>query len=75
MGTEREKAMAGFDPDRLIDAVAPTLGLTVTEVQRPGVARFLAVAHEMARLVMAAPLPDDRLELASTFRPGRSDGD
>ena len=60
-----------FDPDRHIDAVAPTLGLTVTEAQRPGAALFLNIARGMAETVAAAPVPGDELHLAPVFRPGK----
>jgi Protein of unknown function (DUF4089) len=61
-----------FDPDRHIDAVAPAAGLTITADQRPGVIRFLTVAHAMAAQVFAAPLAQDTLEIAPVFRPGPS---
>ena len=64
--------IAGFDPDRHIDAVAPAVGLTVTADQRPGVIRFLSVAHAMAVQVFAAPIAPDEIDLAPTFRPGRT---
>lgn len=57
-----------WDPDRHIDAVAPLLGLAITEAQRPGVRRFLEVARGMAALVEEA-LPADRLDLAPVFTP------
>jgi len=59
-----------FDPERHLEAMAPTLGLTISEVQKPVVLQFLAIAHNMARIVEAAPLADDKLELAPNFRPG-----
>jgi hypothetical protein len=57
-----------WDPDQHIDAVAPLLGLAVTEAQRPGVRRFLAVAKTMAETVEAA-CPPDALDLAPVFVP------
>ncbi|MEZ5864403.1 MAG: DUF4089 domain-containing protein [Geminicoccaceae bacterium] len=60
--------MTDWDPDRHIDALAPLLGLEVTAEQRPGVRRFLEVAHAMAQRVEAAVLPD-ALHLAPVFRP------
>ncbi len=59
-----------FDPDRLIDTVAPALGLAITPAQRPGVAAFLAVAHGMAAVVAAAPIDPDDFHLAPVMRPG-----
>jgi Protein of unknown function (DUF4089) len=64
-----------FDPDRHIDAVASAVGLTITAEQRPGVIRFLAVAHAMAAQAFAAPLAPDTLEIAAVFRPGSPGGD
>ena len=65
-----------WSPDRHIDAMAPLLGLTITEAQRPGVQRFLEVARGMAKLVEEAA-PPDTLDLAPVFvpiSPKRSDG-
>jgi len=64
----------GFDPARHLEVMAPTLGLTISEAQKPVVLQFLAIAHSMARIVDAAPLPDDKLELAPAFRPGLPGG-
>lgn len=60
----------GFDPARHLEVMAPTLGLTISEAQKPAVLQFLAIAHTMARIVDTAPLADDSLELAPKFRPG-----
>lgn len=60
-----------FDAERHLDAVAPTLGLTITAEQRPQVLQFLRVAARMAALVESANLPDDAFELAPVFTPGR----
>lgn len=57
-----------WSPDRHIDAMAPLLGLVVTDAQRPGVRRFLEVAKGMAEKVEAACQPD-RLDLAPVFVP------
>jgi hypothetical protein len=57
-----------WSPDRHIDAMAPLLGLEVTEAHRPGVRRFLEVAKTMADLVEAAT-PPDTLDLAPVFVP------
>lgn len=64
----------GFDPARHLEAMAPALGLAISEAQKPVVLQFLAIAHGMARIVDAAPLADDTLELAPTFRPGLPGG-
>ena len=60
----------GFDAARHLDAMAPALGLTITDEQRPVVLQFLAIAHGMSKIVGAAPLDAASLELAAVFRPG-----
>ena len=60
-----------FDAERHIDAVAPAVGLTITEEQRAHVALFLTIAHGMSEKVWAAPVPEGKLHLAPAFRPGR----
>eukprot|EP01036_Dinobryon_divergens_P055203 gene55203-73743_t len=50
--------------------MAPVLGLTITEAQRPVVLQFLTIAHGMAEIVAAAPIDEASLELAPVFRPG-----
>lgn len=62
----------GFDPARHCDAMAPVLGLTITETQRPVVLQFLGIAHAMSQLVATAPVDDASLELAPVFRPGKA---
>jgi hypothetical protein len=57
-----------WSPDRHIDAMAPLLGLEVTDAQRPGVRRFLEVARAMADVVERA-IPPDTLDLAPVFVP------
>ncbi|HEV2554890.1 MAG TPA: DUF4089 domain-containing protein [Bosea sp. (in: a-proteobacteria)] len=59
-----------FDAARHCDAMAPVLGLTITESQRLVVLQFLTIAHGMAEIVRAAPLDEASLELAPVFRPG-----
>ncbi|MDB5640782.1 MAG: hypothetical protein JWN07_99 [Hyphomicrobiales bacterium] len=61
-----------FDADAIIAALSPALGLVIDDAARPGVATFLRVAERMARIVEAAPVPDDDAELAPVFRPGRA---
>jgi hypothetical protein len=68
--TREDGPAGGFDPARHLDVMAPTLGLRISETQRPVVLQFLAIAHNMALIVDAAPLADDRLELAPKFQPG-----
>lgn len=57
-----------FDPDALIDAMAPMLGLTVEEAYREGVRQNLEVAAKAMDLVASAPL-EDEAEPAPVFRP------
>jgi hypothetical protein len=61
-----------FDAEALIDALSPALGLTIEPSGRAGVAMYLRVAERMARVLEAAPAPDDEAELAPVFRPGRA---
>ena len=63
-----------FDAARHCDAMAPALGLTITDRQRPGVLQFLGIAHAMARIVEGAPLDDASFELAPAFVPGPVSG-
>lgn len=60
-----------FDAGRHIDAVAPTMGLTITDAQRPGVETFLNLVRDFAQEMEKAPVPDDSFHLASVFRPGK----
>jgi hypothetical protein len=57
-----------WNADRHIDAIAPLMGLEVTDEQRPGVRRFLEVARAMAAQVERAA-PVDTLDLAPVFTP------
>ena len=59
----------GFDADAWIDAVAPVVGVAVSEVERPGVRTFLALAKSMADCLDEVELPDDELALAPVFTP------
>lgn len=63
-----------FDAERHCDATAATLGLTISDVQRPGVLQFLGVAAQMAALVQGAALDDGGFDMAPAFRPGRPAG-
>ncbi len=53
-----------------LDAMAATMGLTITPDQRPGVLQYLNVARAMADVVAKAPLAADAFDLAPVFRPG-----
>jgi hypothetical protein len=57
-----------FDPEALIDAMAPLVGIPVDPAFRPGVAANLALIATMAALVDGAPL-DEREEPAAVYRP------
>jgi hypothetical protein len=59
----------GWDADAWIDAIAPVVGIEVTDEQRPGVRTFLAIAKGMAAQLEAVDLPDDKLEPAPVFTP------
>ena len=52
-----------------IDAIAPVMGLVITEEARPGVRTFLAVAATMADRLEAVDIADDELWLAPVFTP------
>jgi hypothetical protein len=52
--------------ERLIDAVAPMMGLTITPEQRPAVVFNLQVAIRLARACEGEGLPD-HLEAAPVF--------
>jgi len=56
-----------FSAEALIDALSPALRLRVEN--RAGVVMYLRVAERMARIVEAAPVPEDEAELAPVFRP------
>jgi hypothetical protein len=57
------------DLDAYIDSASAVVGLTIAEEYRPGVARFLALAAEMADLLDAVDLDDGELALAPVFLP------
>jgi hypothetical protein len=62
-----------FDAARHCDAMAPTLGLTISCEQRPAVLQFLAIAKTMSEVVFLAPLDDAAFEPAGVFHAGRPD--
>jgi hypothetical protein len=57
-----------WNADRHIDAIAPLMGIEVTDEQRPGVRRFLEVARAMAGQIERTA-PGDVLDLAPVFTP------
>ena len=59
---------APFDPDALIDAMAPLLRLTLTPESRAQTAVHLRIAAEQAALLLSAPI-DDEDEPAPVFVP------
>ncbi|MDX3807595.1 DUF4089 domain-containing protein [Bosea thiooxidans] len=61
---------SAFDAARHCDAMSATLGLTITQEQRPAVLQFLAIAQRMAETVFGAPLDDASFEPAPVFRAG-----
>ena len=56
------------DPEKVIDAMAPFLGLDIKDEYRPGVATNLKVTAGLAALVLEFPL-DDHAEPAAVFHP------
>lgn len=61
-----------FDPQAHIRAMAPTLGLTLDGERAEGVSTFLSIAKGMAKILDAAPVPENTLELASVFDAGQA---
>lgn len=59
---------APFDPEAMMDAMAPLLGLTIEPAARAAVAANLEVTARFAAIVMAVPL-DDEAEPAPVFVP------
>jgi hypothetical protein len=60
--------MNDFDPDAVIDAMAPLLGLPLAAADRAAIATHLRIARAMADTLAAHPLPDDA-EPLPVFRP------
>lgn len=48
-----------FDPEAVMDAMIPLLGLPIGPEHRPGVIMNLAVTARLAALVTEFPLPDE----------------
>ena len=59
---------APFDPETVIDAMAPLLRLAIAPEYRSGIATNLAVTAALAVLVLDFPL-DDHAEPAAVFTP------
>ena len=70
--------MTGVDTERYMDAAAGLMGLPLADEWRPGVARFLDLAGEMANVLESVPLDDAHLKLGSVYTlpewEGRSPG-
>lgn len=62
-----------FDAERSCNAMAATVGLSISPEQRPGVIQFLTIAHRMAMTVALAPLDTASFEPAPVFRAGGDD--
>ncbi len=56
------------EQDAFIDAASAVVGLPIAEAWRPGVARFLALAAEMAATLDTVDLGDE-LALAPVYLP------
>ncbi|MCW6509088.1 DUF4089 domain-containing protein [Lichenifustis flavocetrariae] len=57
-----------FDPEAIVDAMAPLLGLDIRPEYRPGVVTNLKVTAALAALFLDPPL-DDHAEPAAVFHP------
>ncbi len=57
-----------FDPEAVVDAMAPLLGLTLTPESRAQTIVHLRIAAEQAERLLSVPL-DDRQEPAPVFTP------
>jgi hypothetical protein len=55
-----------FDPEAVVDAMAPLLGLTLTPESRAQTLVHLRIAAEQAETLLSVPL-DDRQEPAPVF--------
>jgi hypothetical protein len=62
--------MAGSsDPDAYLDAASAAVGVGIEAAWRPGVARFLALAAEMAAILDRVELDDAELAPAPVYLP------
>ncbi len=57
-----------FDPEAIIDAMSPLLGLTLTAESRAQTIVHLRIAAGQAELLLSTPI-DDREEPAPVFVP------
>lgn len=57
---------AAFDPDAVIDALAPMLGIEVTDAFRPGIRQHLEATVRIAQAVLEFAMPDEA-EAAPVF--------
>jgi len=57
-----------FDPEALVDAMSPVLGLTLTAESRAETIVHLRIAAEQAELLLSAPIEDEE-EPAPVFVP------
>ncbi len=64
---------ASFDPEAVIDAMAPLLGLDIGPEQRAAVAANLRIAAGMAAQVLEVPMSDHD-EPAALFVPAAPSG-
>ncbi|HEY6520992.1 MAG TPA: DUF4089 domain-containing protein [Roseiarcus sp.] len=55
-----------FDPEAVVDAMAPLLGLTLTQESRAQTIVHLRIAAEQAEKLLSVPL-DDQQEPAPVF--------
>ena len=56
-----------FDPERIVDAMAPFLGLPVDDAYRSGIITHLTIARQIARDVLGFETGDE-IEPAPVFR-------
>ncbi|WP_138470062.1 DUF4089 domain-containing protein [Poseidonocella sp. HB161398] len=61
--------MTGMTHEAYIDAMSEMMQLPVAAEHRPGTARFLAIAAEMAAILDGVVLDDGELVLAPVFCP------
>lgn len=57
-----------FDPEAVMDAMAPLLGLEIPAEYRAGIATNLKVTARFAALLLSEPI-EDHAEPAAVFRP------
>ena len=57
-----------IDPEAIIDAMAPLLGLAIAPEYRPGLVANIRVTAALAALLLDFPL-DDHAEPAAVFLP------